>query len=179
MGNFKVKCVDTNGARYYTKGNVYDITDGTIISDDGCSLFTGKINSFEDLEGYSIAKWELVKEEKENNSMYIISEDLKKYSIAKIISKEEEEDIVNQPSHYLSSSLECIQAMEMAFGIEVVYNFCICNAWKYLWRYKSKNGKQDVAKARWYIDKAKSYNHYEVQHINIENVLIEIEKEVE
>ena len=30
--------------------------------------------------------------------------------------------------------------------------FCLCNAFKYLWRYKNKNGAEDIKKARWYLD---------------------------
>ena len=71
-------------------------------------------------------------------------------------------DNVNHPSHYESScSLECIEVMEIMFGLQYVYCFCLCNAWKYIWRYKNKNGIEDLEKARWYIDKSKWYerNH--------------------
>ena len=57
------------------------------------------------------------------------------------------------PDHYKNScSLECIEAMEMAFGITAVFTFCKCNAWKYIWRWKNKNGKEDLKKAKWYLD---------------------------
>jgi len=66
-------------------------------------------------------------------------------------------DNVNHPNHYENScSLECIEAMELVFG-EGVYNFCLLNAWKYIWRYKNKNGMEDLNKARWYIDRCKKY----------------------
>lgn len=66
----------------------------------------------------------------------------------------EKKDNIN-PDHYKSStSLECIEAMEMAFGKAVVIDFCICNAWKYIWRWKHKNGLEDLEKAKWYVDKA-------------------------
>ena len=35
-------------------------------------------------------------------------------------------------------------------GIEAV---CTANAIKYLWRWKQKNGEEDLKKAQWYIDK--------------------------
>ena len=38
-------------------------------------------------------------------------------------------------------------------GVEVVKGFCIVNAFKYLWRWKNKNGVEDVKKAKWYLDK--------------------------
>ena len=63
------------------------------------------------------------------------------------------------PDHYKSStSLECIESMEIIFGKEAVAQFCICNAWKYIWRWKNKNGEEDLNKARWYIDRALSYD---------------------
>ena len=61
------------------------------------------------------------------------------------------------PDHYKSeTSLECIEAMELIFGEEAVLHFCICNAWKYIWRWRNKNGYEDLFKARWYIDRAES-----------------------
>lgn len=38
-------------------------------------------------------------------------------------------------------------------GIEAVKNFCICNAFKYLYRHGKKNGLEDVKKAEWYVRK--------------------------
>ena len=59
------------------------------------------------------------------------------------------------PDHYKNStSLECIEAMEIIFGINAVIDFCVCNAWKYIWRWKNKNGVEDLKKAKWYIEKA-------------------------
>ena len=62
---------------------------------------------------------------------------------------------VTHPSHYTQGGIECIEAMEAAFGKEVVENFCICNAFKYVWRSKLKNGIQDIDKAMWYLNKYK------------------------
>ena len=62
------------------------------------------------------------------------------------------------PDHYKSeTSLECIEAMELLFGFEAVLNFCVCNAWKYIWRWKNKNGVEDLEKAKWYIARARGY----------------------
>lgn len=61
------------------------------------------------------------------------------------------------PDHYKSStSLECIEAMEMIFGNEAVYDFCVLNAFKYIWRWKHKNGSEDLDKAKWYLTRAKT-----------------------
>lgn len=64
-------------------------------------------------------------------------------------------DNVNHPSHYeASTSIECIEAMELMFGEQAVYDFCVCNAYKYIWRHKNKNGLEDLDKAEWYLNKA-------------------------
>ena len=58
------------------------------------------------------------------------------------------------PNHYKQGKVECIDALEAATtnltGIEAV---CTANAIKYLWRWKEKNGTQDLHEAIWYIDK--------------------------
>lgn len=64
-------------------------------------------------------------------------------------------DNVKHPAHYADScSMECIDAMVIAFGKEAVTDFCLCNAFKYIWRHKNKNGLEDLQKARWYCEKA-------------------------
>lgn len=61
-------------------------------------------------------------------------------------------DNVNHPKHYTQGGIECIDALAAATvelkGIEAV---CTANAIKYLWRWKQKNGVEDLEKARWYI----------------------------
>lgn len=63
-------------------------------------------------------------------------------------------DQVNHPQHYNSGGIECIDAMEAAFGKEEVASFCKLNAFKYIWRSTHK-GKcaEDMEKAEWYIRK--------------------------
>ena len=64
------------------------------------------------------------------------------------------DDNVNHPSHYTQGSIECIEALEAATvnkqGTEAV---CVSNIIKYLWRYESKNGLEDVKKAKWYMER--------------------------
>lgn len=67
-------------------------------------------------------------------------------------------NVVNNPEHYCSGNIECIDAMESAYGTEAVKNFCICNAFKYLWRFNKKNKDEDVNKMMWYINKYKDLN---------------------
>lgn len=61
---------------------------------------------------------------------------------------------VNHPAHYTQGDIECIDALAAATinlqGMEAV---CTANAIKYLWRWKNKNGVEDLEKARWYIEK--------------------------
>lgn len=63
-------------------------------------------------------------------------------------------DPVNHPKHYTGGDIECIDAMVASQGKQPVTDFCICNAFKYLWRFRGKNGVEDLQKARWYIDRA-------------------------
>lgn len=62
-------------------------------------------------------------------------------------------DVVNHPSHYETGKFECIDVMQEVFGVDAVKDFCMCNAFKYIYRTKRKNGLEDVKKAQWYIDK--------------------------
>lgn len=62
-------------------------------------------------------------------------------------------DVVNHPSHYETGKFECIDVMEEVFGKVAVMDFCICNAFKYLYRFRRKNHTEDLKKCRWYINK--------------------------
>ena len=57
----------------------------------------------------------------------------------------------NHPVHYNSGKYECIDVMRDVFGEEAVDNFCLLNAFKYIWRAGRKNGKEDIQKAIWYL----------------------------
>lgn len=61
---------------------------------------------------------------------------------------------VNHPAHYQKEGRkECIEEMLDKFGIEAVKHFCLLNAYKYEYRHEMKNGKEDLAKAEWYMRK--------------------------
>lgn len=62
-------------------------------------------------------------------------------------------DNVNHPAHYETGKFECIEVMTEVMGKEAVADFCLCNAFKYLYRTKRKNGVEDIEKAQWYINK--------------------------
>lgn len=62
-------------------------------------------------------------------------------------------DNVNHPSHYCPGQYECIDVMIETQGVEATMNFCMCNAFKYLYRQNGKNGLEDVRKADWHLCK--------------------------
>ena len=62
-------------------------------------------------------------------------------------------DNVNHPSHYETGKFECIEVMMETQGKEAVKSFCVCNAFKYLYRHKNKNELEDIKKAVWYLKK--------------------------
>ena len=66
-----------------------------------------------------------------------------------------EVDNVNHPKHY-EGNIECIDAMQEVLGKDGTINFCIGNAFKYIWRCKKKHQTpiEDLKKCRWYINKA-------------------------
>ena len=64
-------------------------------------------------------------------------------------------DLVNHPPHYETNGIECIDAMRASQGDQAVKDFCVCNAFKYIWRHSHKGTEiQDLEKAVWYLNKA-------------------------
>lgn len=63
-------------------------------------------------------------------------------------------DPVNHPDHYTRGGIECIDAIQA-----VVTDLPGKEAWlvgqiiKYVWRYRWKNGAEDLKKARFYLDR--------------------------
>lgn len=67
-------------------------------------------------------------------------------------------DTVNHPSHYNYGDIEVIDFIEQVtkhYNPNVAYH--IGNAIKYLARSPHKNGKEDIEKAKWYIERAFEY----------------------
>lgn len=60
---------------------------------------------------------------------------------------------IENPSHYNQGKVECIDAIESAVtgldGMDAVYTG---NIIKYMFRWKHKNGLEDLKKARQYLD---------------------------
>lgn len=62
-------------------------------------------------------------------------------------------DNVNSPSHYCKGGLECIEAIRATCeGLDGVEAYYAGNVIKYVWRFKFKNGVEDLKKARKYLD---------------------------
>jgi len=61
------------------------------------------------------------------------------------------------PSHYRQGDVECIDAIESATAnLKGIEAHCTGTAIKYLWRWKEKNGIEDLDKAIWYITRLKN-----------------------
>lgn len=86
-------------------------------------------------------------------SVYVemTQEELDEYIFAE---EEEEDDVVNNPSHYNTGNIECIDAIEESMSNVGFKGYLKGNAMKYLWRYAYK-GKQveDLEKAGWYLSR--------------------------
>ena len=64
-----------------------------------------------------------------------------------------EEDVVNHPPHYNKGGIECIDAIEAMLTQEEFIGYLRGNSLKYRWRFRYKNGIQDLEKAEWYEKK--------------------------
>ena len=85
-------------------------------------------------------------------------------------------DSINHPAHYTECSLECIDVMLAVFGRRAVTDFCIVNAFKYMWRYEYKNGLEDLQKAERYLAMATTF---QMGNKEQENRIINMKAELE
>ena len=86
-----------------------------------------------------------------DGSKFVTSEELLKRC------KEVEKDKSVNPDHYKSSlGVECSELMRDRLGDDCYFGFCLCNAFKYLFRCRRKNPtlSDDVRKAHWYLSSA-------------------------
>lgn len=71
-------------------------------------------------------------------------------------------DSVHHPGHYTSGEIECIDAIKASMTPEEFEGYCKGNFIKYVWRYRDKNGIEDLEKAnvylKWLIDSLKGEN---------------------
>ena len=132
----KVRCTFN---LYYglTKNKIYDV-----LKKDWTSYEIE--NDFGKICSYSYALFE------------VVTEELKDYSNTDKMTKKIWNDIldnVEHPSHYCRGGIECIDAIEASLGKDEFTGFLRGNIIKYVWRYKDKNGLEDLKKAQWYLNK--------------------------
>ncbi len=61
-------------------------------------------------------------------------------------------DNVNQPGHYTAGGIECIQAIKASMSPEEFQGYLRGNLQKYVWRFRHKNGLEDLKKAQVYLN---------------------------
>lgn len=70
------------------------------------------------------------------------------------------DDAVNNPTHYnQSDEIECIDAIKAATGDNFEY-YLQGNVIKYLWRFRYKNGVEDLDKAAWYLSRLREETYH-------------------
>ena len=70
------------------------------------------------------------------------------------LGKDKDEKSINHPAHYADDQFECIEVMLDTQGLDATQDFCILNAFKYLYRHRKKGGILDLKKAKWYLEYA-------------------------
>lgn len=149
-----------NAATINSLGNLYNITDD---------------NYFDLWSNYLDNKTEHIAFDKENTekAVKLLSNDVQQRKRQGVVTKAIQATIqpgegvlshntVNHPSHYNYGDVEIIDFIEQVtqhYNPNVAYH--IGNAIKYLARSPHKNGKEDVAKAKWYIERA--YDNWDVK----------------
>lgn len=153
-----------NAASINSLGNLYDVTDNNYF-DLWSKSIEGKTESIN-----TTVKWNdngnlEVKDNYEvkvpddilnNNSNLIgyVKDEIKTHR-SNDVQQRKRNDTVNHPSHYNYGDIEVIDFIEQVtkhYNPNVAYH--IGNAIKYLARSPHKNGKEDIQKAKWYIERA-------------------------
>ena len=57
------------------------------------------------------------------------------------------------PDHYKTATMQCIDALEAMLSEEELIGYLRGNSFKYLWRWRSKGGIEDLQKSQWYTDR--------------------------
>lgn len=60
---------------------------------------------------------------------------------------------VTHPDHYTQTGMECIEAIKGMLGVTGFQDYMRGNIIKYLWRYRDKNGIEDLEKASVYLER--------------------------
>ena len=75
-------------------------------------------------------------------------------------------DNVNQPLHYNTGDIECIQAIQASMTTRQFQGYLKGNVLKYIWRYEYKNQKEDLLKAQWYLNRLLDTYDYGESNVN-------------
>lgn len=69
--------------------------------------------------------------------------------------RENKVDMVNAPPHYRAGNIECIDAIAAALTCQKdpAEAFLTGQVLRYMWRWPLKNGKEDLEKAKWYLER--------------------------
>ena len=68
------------------------------------------------------------------------------------MAQSDNKDMVNSPEHNNKAGIETIDALEAMLTNGFDY-YLQGNIIKYIWRYRYKNGVEDLKKAQWYLNK--------------------------
>ena len=68
-------------------------------------------------------------------------------------SEKVETDAVNSPDHYNKGGVECIDYLRQQLTEEQFKGYLLGNVHKYTHRWQYKNGKEDLEKAQWYLNR--------------------------
>lgn len=71
----------------------------------------------------------------------------------KLGQEEAQFDPVEKPKHYTKGTFECIDVLRETMSHTAYCGFLEGNVKKYLWRWRDKNGVEDLKKAQWYLNK--------------------------
>lgn len=86
---------------------------------------------------------------------------------------------VNHPIHYQNNGKECIDLMVEKYGLRTTINFCVLNAFKYIFRCGKKEGNpdyQELDKAQWYLNWADKHNIF--SNIEIRTNILELQNKI-
>ena len=76
---------------------------------------------------------------------------------AKIKEDEKNHSAIHNPPHYNQGTIECIDAIAAMLSDEEFIGYLRGNSAKYRWRFRQKNGIEDVKKAEWYESRLKRF----------------------
>lgn len=62
-------------------------------------------------------------------------------------------DVVNSPDHYNKGGVECIDYLKQQLTEEQFKGYLLGNVHKYTHRWQYKNGREDLEKAEWYLNR--------------------------